>query len=81
MSEEGLRDRLAVVRTRLANERTLLAYIRTGLALGAGGAAMLQLLPSLASLQTFAWLLIVAAGFVFAAGVYRFRSVRRNLPP
>jgi len=81
MSEEELRDRLAVVRTHLANERTLLAYTRTGLALGAGGAATLQLLPSIAALRAAAWLLIVAGGLVFVAGVYRFNSIRKRLPP
>jgi putative membrane protein len=74
-----LRDRLALERTRLANERTLLAYVRTALALGAGGAALMQFFPT-PSLQVGAWILIVAAFAVVAAGVSRFRSVRKGLP-
>jgi putative membrane protein len=75
-----LRDRLAVVRTQLANERTLLAYVRTGLAVGAGGAALLQFFSEHTGLRALAWLLIVAGVVVLAAGAYRFRSVRKNLP-
>jgi len=81
MDEAELRDRLAVERTRLANERTLLAYVRTALALIAGGAAFLQFFSAPAALNAVAWVLIVVGGVVVWAGVYRFRAVRRNLPP
>jgi putative membrane protein len=81
MEEKELRDRLAVERTRLANERTLLAYVRTALALIAGGAAFLQFFSAPAALNAAAWVLILVGCVVLATGVYRFRSVRRSLPP
>lgn len=79
MTEGEIRDQLAVERTRLANERTLLAYIRTALASAAGGAVVLQLLPSHLVLSGLAWLLVVAGGVMLAVGLYRFSVVRREL--
>lgn len=71
----------------LANERTFLAYVRTALALDAGGLAVVQLLPDVA---TAAWrratavALAILALVVVVAGYRRWsqnqRAMRRGEP-
>ncbi len=74
------RNRLAVVRTALANERTLLAYLRTMLGLLAAGGTLLHFFEG--AWATGGGVALIAAGVVlFGFGVWRFRQVRRTLPP
>ena len=84
MPEEStvLRDEMALVRTRLANERTVLAYVRTALAFAAVGGTLLKFFDDRAA-QWAGWLFLIAGVATFAAGMIRFRAVRRLLrqPP
>jgi putative membrane protein len=73
-----LREYLAIERTKLANETTLLAYIRTGLYFLVAGSTLGQLI------QTSFWDLagppLMGIGLlIIAAGVYRFRKVKRAI--
>jgi putative membrane protein len=74
-----LRDQLAVQRTQLANERTLLAYARTSLMLASSGAATLKVFAASPGAWEGGWALIVLGAGVFAWGVRRFLSMRRQL--
>jgi putative membrane protein len=74
----------------LANERTFLAWFRTALALIAGGVAVIQLFPALASpgaLQLLGILLTAAGGGLSLAAVLRWWRVQaamrreEDLPP
>lgn len=79
MSQEFIRDRLALERTRLANERTLLAYVRTSLSLIAGAAVLFQFFSSFDAYVAFAWVLATLGILVLAVGIYRFITVRAAL--
>jgi putative membrane protein len=73
-----LREYLAIERTKLANETTLLAYIRTGLYFLVAGSTLGQVI------QTPFWRiagppLIVTGMLIMAAGVLRFRRVRKAI--
>ncbi|SEG53807.1 putative membrane protein [Thermomonospora echinospora] len=81
------RDEEPDYRFSLANERTFLAYVRTALALDAGGLAVVQLLPDVA---TAAWRRAAAVALavlglaVMIAGYRRWslnqRAMRRGEP-
>lgn len=79
MEAGEVRDRLASERTHLANERTLLAYVRTALALAAGGAALLEFLPSEGAYRLGAWALVFGGAALAVVGALRFLTVRRRL--
>lgn len=76
---ETVRDKLALERTRLANERTFLAYVRTSLSLIAGAAVLFQFFSSVHSYLAVAWILAFAGVAVLVVGIYRFRTVRKEL--
>lgn len=66
----------------LANERTFLAWLRTALALIAGGVALAQFVPHLASpatLRALAVALIAAGGVISLLSVLRWTSVQRAM--
>ncbi|WP_372493109.1 YidH family protein [Prauserella halophila] len=66
----------------LANERTFLAWLRTALGLVAGGVAIQQLVPGLASdgPRTLLAALCVGLALVIAAAAYpRWRAVQRAM--
>ncbi len=69
-------------RTVLANERTLSAWIRTGLAATAGGLAIVKLLGSLDHpliTGSIGAILIVAGGFMFVVGFWRYHAAYKKL--
>ncbi|MFD6794385.1 MULTISPECIES: YidH family protein [Prauserella salsuginis group] len=66
----------------LANERTFLAWLRTALGLVAGGVAIQQLVPGLASevTRTVLAALCIGLALVIAAAAYpRWRTVQRAM--
>lgn len=66
----------------LANERTFLAWLRTALGLVAGGVAIQQLVPGLATegLRTLLAALCLGLALLIAAGAYpRWRAVQRAM--
>nr|WP_253862857.1 DUF202 domain-containing protein [Prauserella halophila] len=66
----------------MANERTFLAWLRTALGLVAGGVAIQQLVPGLASdgPRTLLAALCVGLALVIAAAAYpRWRAVQRAM--
>ncbi len=72
----GTRDHLALRRTEMAAERTFLAYVRTAIAIFAG-AVGLPLIFGGHVFKVSAWLLAVAAAFVFLWGLFRLRAFKR----
>ena len=74
-----MRDMLALERTRLANERTFLAYVRTALSMIAGAAVLFQFFAEIRAYYAAAWVLACMGVVVLLVGLYRFRSVSRQL--
>jgi putative membrane protein len=77
-SDTYLRDVLAIDRTILANERTLLSYFRTMLALLAAGVGLIQFVEASWAV-TLGVVSMVSGPLLFAAGVWRYRRVNRDL--
>lgn len=78
MSDESLRDELALSRTVLANERTLLAYVRTALAFLLAGATLLHFFTETRIVVVGGCLLLV--GIVLnVIAVWRFLYMRKRL--
>ena len=76
---DTVRDNLALQRTRLANERTFLAYVRTALSLIAAAAVLFQFFSEVHAYVATAWVLATAGIVVLVVGIYRFRSVTKDL--
>ena len=73
-----LRDHLAIDRTILANESTFLAYLRTGLALVAGGAAILKFFEFESSIYIAIFLGLLGI-LTLILGYIRFTTMKNSI--
>lgn len=78
MSDDNLRDELALSRTVLANERTLLAYVRTALAFLLAGATLLHFFTETRVVILGGCLLLVGIALNIIAA-WRFLRMRNRL--
>ena len=78
MEKLTLRDKLAIDRTLLANGRTFLAYFRTFIGLVGTGAALWKLID-IAWAKVISVILLSAAPFVLAVGIYRFLKINNDI--
>lgn len=77
-SRLSLSDNLALNRTHLANERTLLAYVRTFIGMLSAGIAILKVFD-FPWTKPVAYVLLICAGPMLAAGIYRYMKTGREL--